>query len=130
MDNPALLTVDQVAEKLGISKHRVYRRIHRGDIPARPSRKGNAHYLVSEDDLQSYITAAQGHTDLTEPKIAPSPFLSTAEAAMATGFSVETIRHMCYEGQLPYIRSGGKPRGHLRIPRTAVQELLNRHGIY
>lgn len=130
MDNPALLTVQEVAEKLGMSKYRVYRRIHRGDIPSKPSRAGNSHYLVAPEDLDAYIAAGGEAKTLSEPKIAPSPYLTTAEAAQLTGFTVETIRTMCYEGRLPFIRTGGKARGHLRIPRVAVQELLNSHGIY
>lgn len=130
MDNAALLTVEQVAEKLGISKHRVYRRIHRGDIPAKPSRAGNAHFLVDPDDLQRYIAAGQGASRLSEPKIAPSPMMSTTEVAQATGLAVETIRAMCYEGRLPFVRTGGKSRGHLRIPRDAVNAMLNARGIY
>lgn len=130
MDNPALLTVEQVAEKLGISKYRVYRRIHRGDIPSVPSRAGNSHFLVSEEDLNNYIAAGGGANTLSSPKLARNPMMSTSEVAIATGFSVETVRQMCYEGRLPYVKGGGKQRGHLRIPRVAVEELLNTHGIY
>lgn len=129
MDDSALLTVQQVAEKLGISKYRVYRRIHRGDIPSVPSRAGNAHFLVAQDDLDNYIAAGGGDTFLSAPKQARNPMMSTAEVAIATGFSVETVRQLCYDGRLPFVK-GRTGRGQLRIPRVAVEELLNKDGIY
>jgi excisionase family DNA binding protein len=119
MEQRNTYTVPEVADKLGISKHRVYRRIHRGDIPVVPARAGSIRFLIPADALDRYITAGQGILQLTGPRIDAKPMLSTSEAAIATGYSVETIREMCYDGRLPFIKGKGE-RGHLRIPRDAV----------
>ena len=49
---PRLLTVDDVAEVLGLSTKTVRRRIHDGDIPAH--RPGRA-IRITETDLLAYI---------------------------------------------------------------------------
>lgn len=123
MDNHALMSVDEVAEKLGISKHRVYRRIHRGEIPASGARSGNSKFLVHPADLDEYIKNGGGADTRVIAEKAKNPMMSTSEVALATGWSVEYIRAMCYRGELPYVK-GSSPRGQLRIPRAAVEDLL------
>jgi excisionase family DNA binding protein len=123
MDNDELLTVRQVAQQLGISKYQVYRRIVRGDLPAQQSHDRNVHYLIRAADVADYI-AAGGADVLSPARVDTRGMMRVSEVAIATGYSVESIRRMCKENRLPHIRGSG-PRGHLRIPRTAVDELLS-----
>ena len=123
MDNHELLTVRQVAEQLGISKYQVYRRIVRGDLPAQQARNGNLHYLIPAKVVEDYI-AAGGAQVLSSPRTDDQGLMRVSEVAIATGYSVEAIRRMCKEDRLPHIRGAGA-KGHLRIPRSAVDELLS-----
>lgn len=124
MTDPAPLTVKQVAEKLGISTFRVYRRIQRGDIKATPSRRGGVHFLVTEDDLQTYIDAG-GEAILSRPRRPEdAAWISTGEAAKRTGLTMETIRAMCYSGRLLFIRGNGNG-GQLRVSSASIDELLS-----
>ena len=52
---------------------------------------------------------------MTEPK------LTTAQVADKMGVDDSTVRRWCAEGKLPHIRTLG---GHIRIPQSAVTELL------
>jgi len=122
MDNSGLLTVKEVAERLNISRYQVYRRITRGDLPAKQTREGNMHYVITEQAVQDYI-AAGGADVLTSPRLEDLGMMRVSEVALATGFSVEVIRRMCKEGRLACTRGNG-PKGHMRIPRSAVQKLL------
>lgn len=123
MDNGELLTVRQVADQLDISRYQVYRRIARGDLRAKQARYGQVHYLIDPADLAAYIAAGGPHT-LSGPRIDNLEMMRVSEVALATGFSVEAVRRMCYSGRLPYFRGMG-PKGHLRIPRRAVEEILS-----
>jgi excisionase family DNA binding protein len=115
------LAVPDVADKLGMSIHRVYRRIHRGDIPAAVGGPRNSQYFVDSDDLDAYIAAHSGK-GLTWP--APNrPMLRAGEVAAMLGFTVETVRKLCADGKLAYHRGNGV-RGHYRIPREAVEQYL------
>lgn len=118
-----MLTVQEVADRLGLNKHQVYRRINRKDIPAVQSREPNLRYMIPEQGLQDYIDG--GGADKLTPVNGTGHMLRAPEVAAMTGFTVETVRRMCYEGTLPYHRGAGE-RGHLRIPRVAVEEYLNR----
>lgn len=122
VENSALFTVKQVGDQLGLSKYQVYRRIVRGDIKAVRSHQPNVHYLIRVEDLEAYI-AAGGNGALSSPAGDGPDMLRVADVAQMTGFTVDTVRAMCYAGRLPYIKGRGK-RGHLRIPRAAVEELL------
>lgn len=117
MDNDELLTVSQVAQRLDISRYRVYRLIQSGDIQAHQARVGNPHYLIPSKALEEYIAAGQA------PPSAKSSMMRASEVAMLTGFSTESVRRMCKEGRLPHSRGAGE-KGHLRIPRSAVEEFL------
>lgn len=120
MDEAALLTATEVAERLGISKWRLYRRIHRGDLQALVSRSGSSQFLITEQAVQEFIDAGgvdpppQPATNTTD-----RDWISTTEAATLTGFSTETIRRLCRTGQIPHMRGTG-PRGHLRISRSGL----------
>lgn len=122
MDLTRSYTVVEIAEKLGISIHQVYRRINRGDLKATQVRIKNMHYRVTADDLDAYIAAGGGEV-LTPVTLDNRTMLTVPEVARLSGFTVETVRRMCYDGRLPYIRGNG-PKGHLRIPREAVENYL------
>jgi len=125
MDNDALLTVAEVAEQLGISRYQVYRRIQRGNLPSQQARKGNLHYLVRQSDVHAY-NAAGGANVMNAARLTEDyePTLRVAQVAILTGFSAETVRHLCREGRLPSVKGYG-PRGQYRIPVSAVDELLH-----
>lgn len=115
------LTVPEVADKLGMSIHRVYRRIQRGDLPAAVGGPRNSQYYVNSDDLDAYIAAHAGK-GLSWP--APSrTMLRAGEAAVMLGFTVETVRRLCADGKLACHRGSGV-RGHYRIPREAVEKYV------
>lgn len=122
MDSDALLTVDEAAQQLGISKYQVYRRIMRGDLPAMQGRRGNVHYLIPQAAVCDYI-AAGGADVLSPPRPENADALRVSEVAILTGYSAETIRRMCREGRLPYLKGVGS-KGHYRIPREHVEGLL------
>jgi excisionase family DNA binding protein len=121
VDNSALLTVKDVSQELGLSKYQVYRRIVRGDLKAVRAHRGNLHYVVTREDLDAYKAA--GGDGLTNPRVDSGGMLRVSDVAMMTGFTVDTVRRMCYAGRLPYVKGRGE-RGHLRIPREAVEEML------
>jgi excisionase family DNA binding protein len=124
MTDNAPLTVKQVAEKLGITTFKVYRRIQRGDIKAFPSRRGNIRFLVDPADLQAYIDAG-GEDLLSSPqRVDDAVWITTGEAARRTGLTMETIRAMCYSGRLLFTRGAGLG-GRLRISSASVDELLS-----
>lgn len=114
------LTVPEVAEILGLTTGQVYRRLVRGDIPHTMGGIRRQQYFVNESDLQKYIEAG---APLTIPRRDTS-MLSVPQAALLLGFTDETIRKMCYEGKLVYVRGPGR-RGHLRIARASVDGYLN-----
>lgn len=51
-----LYTVDEIAEKLKLSKYTIYQRIKDGDLTA--IRLGRC-YRISEDDLQKYLDSCK-----------------------------------------------------------------------
>lgn len=123
MTKPALLTVREVAEKLGITRFRVYRCIQRGDLPSVPARTGNTLFLVDEDDLQAYIDA--GGPDNYDPQAAVlnGKWITTGEAARRTGLTMTVIRGMCHSGQLKFIQGGG-PNGRLHVRASSIEKLI------
>ncbi len=119
MDTTSMLTVPQVAERLGLSVHQVYRRMERGDLPHTLGGRHGRQYLVDDATLQDYIDAGQPLSFPSRDKV----MLTASEVAALTGYSTETVRKMCYEGRLPFVRGSGR-NGHLRIPREAVDAFL------
>lgn len=118
MSDTRLLTVAEVAERLGLTEQRVYRRITRGDLPAERVMLRTPQYRIREEDLQTYIDAGGG---LTPPKANPL-WLSTGEAARLTGISQAEIRRMCRAGDLRHrVETEG---GHYRIDRLAILALV------
>lgn len=124
MTDAALLTVKDVAEKLGITTFRVYRRIQRGDLKTTPARRRNLQFLIHPADLQAYLDAG-GEAVLSSPRRFNDPdWITTGEAAKRTGMTMETIRAMCYAGQLQYTRGAGAG-GRLRVSSASIDELLS-----
>lgn len=113
-------TTAEVAERLGCTLSQVYRRIQRGDLKARQIQVRNLQYRVDEQELQHYIDSGGL---LSAPKLDDKGMLRPTDVAQLTGYSVETVRRMCKEGRLAHVRGIGE-KAHLRIPRSAVQELL------
>ncbi len=123
MDNgERLLDVQEVAALTGMTVHQVYRRLKRGNIKSTLGGLRNQQYLVRREDAEAYVSAGQ---PLTPPKRDGS-MLRVPEVAQMTGFTDETVRRLCYEGRLSYLRGAGK-RGHLRIYRSSVELLLARN---
>ncbi len=120
MDEPRLLTVHEVRERTGWSVSATYRRIYRGDLPAHQVQGRNVQYRVRPEDLDNYLAETGGR--LTPPALDRS-MMRVPEVAKTLGFSVETVRKMCYAGKLPFVRGHGD-KGHLRIPRSAVEAFL------
>lgn len=116
------LTVPEVAERLGLTPHQVYRRLGRGDIPAEQGGLRGTKYLVDADDLEKYIAAGQ---PLTLAKRERSMY-TVPEVARMTGYSVETVRNMCKAGKFEYERGTGKG-GHYSIHKSSVDDYMTRY---
>jgi predicted DNA-binding transcriptional regulator AlpA len=119
MDTTRPLNADEVAERLGLTVHQVYRRLQRGDIPSVLGGRQNKQYLVEPDALQAYIDAGQ---PLSEPA-RDHTTLSVPEVAMATGLSCDAVRRMCLHGQLAAHR-GDSRAAQWRIFKYSVDEFL------
>lgn len=117
------LTTAQVAERLDLSLHQVYRRIHRGDLPAKQVQERNVQYRISEADLADYEKRMHDGA-LTPARVRPTDALRIPEVARLTGFTVETIRKLCKEGRIAHFRGAGA-RGHVRITRQALDDFRN-----
>lgn len=115
-DNAQRLSTPEVAQKLGLTVHQVYRRMHRGDIAYTVGPRGGHQYLVHPDELQRYIDAGQ---QLTAPKNSDPNYLTVGETARRLGFAPETIRRFCLEGKLVYLRGRGH-NGQYRVTRESV----------
>lgn len=58
---PPLLSTDEVAHRLSVSRKTVYRLIHAGSLPAvKTSDTGRAHLKVDEQDLEAWIAEHRG----------------------------------------------------------------------
>lgn len=114
----------QVAERLGLTLHQVYRRLQRGDIPYTTGGPTGAAYLVQEEDLQAYIDAGQ---PLSAPG-ADQSTLSVRETAEVLGLPFDRIKAMCRKGVLEHTRAG-RTRSHLRIFRSAVERYMRESAI-
>lgn len=122
MNSTGMLGPKEVAARLGLSVHQVYRRLARGDIASCKGGWMNKQRLVAEADLQAYIDAGQ---PFSAPKRDTS-MLSVPEVAQLTGFTNDTVRRLCREGVLAYVQGSGK-NGHLRIRRESLQRYLSEH---
>lgn len=124
---PALLTVEEVAERLGLSRYQVYRRIDRGDLKVTPFRRQNPKWkhprlLVDETSVQAYLDAGGPDRVSFAPKV-PGDWMTTREVAEVTGLSPQRIRELCADGALDH-RKGPGPRGQFRVSRDSVRNLL------
>ncbi len=120
MDDARTLSAHEVAAKLGLTVHQVYRRIQRGDLPAVMGGRQGKQFLVKDIDLQAYIDAGQPLSDPARDHA----MISTSEAAMLTGLTPQTIRRLCEQGLLEYRRESGRSAP-LRIFRGSVNNYLS-----
>lgn len=111
--------VEQAGERLGLTRHQVYRRIQSGQLPATVDHTGKRRFLVAESDIEKYLAGDQGATQ-EDPLL-----LKAASVASMLGLSVEMVRKLCDQGELAHRRSGNG-RGHYYIPRESVDEYLSR----
>jgi excisionase family DNA binding protein len=122
VDDKTFLTVGEVAEILGLSKYQVYRRIARGNLKAQRAHDNNVHYVVAREDVDAYVAAGGIALTQVSPDTTGS-MLRVSDVATMTGYSPDAIRKLCKSGRLPHVKGDG-PRGHVRIPRDAVEEML------
>lgn len=115
-----MLTAEQVADRLGLTRHQVYRRLTRGDLPSVMGGHRGKQYYVRPSDLQAYIDAGQPLSNAARD----ASWMAVPEVARLTGFTPETVRRMCYEGRLEFVRGSGA-NGHLRIRRDSVDVYLS-----
>lgn len=119
MGDRKMLSVPEVADKLGLTINQVYRRLHRGDLAWEFGGWMNRQYLVDADVLDEYINAGRP----LSPPAKDTTMLAVPEVSKLTGFTVETVRKLCYRGVLTYVRGTGKA-GHLRIHKASVDAYL------
>lgn len=125
MTENGLLTVDETAQRLGLSRHQIYRRISSGYIRARLGMSGNrACFLIEEEAISEYIANRSGdRVTVSEPL---RTTLSPSEVAVLTGIRADKVREMCDSGELDHWRAATRSgrQGRYRIPREAVDRLI------
>lgn len=124
MDDARLLTANEVADRLGLTVHQVYRRMRRGDLAYTTDGPHRSTYYVTADALQRYIDAGQR---LSKPKRDQS-MLSVPQVAAKLNYTDETVRRLCYDGKLAFTKGAGR-NGHLRIPREALDAYLGENSM-
>lgn len=123
MDTARLLTVDEAATKLGMTSFQVYRRLQRGDLAYTSGGRHGSQYMIDSGDLEKYIEAGQ---PLSAPKQPPSIYYTVPQAAALTGLTCESVRNLCLDGTLRFVRGEGK-NGHFRIFKADVQAFIAEH---
>lgn len=114
----AMLTVEEVMQSLGLSRHQVYRRIASGVLPASTHHLGKLRYLVSESAVEHYRQTCD------DPRPMPvNDRMRVSDVAAKLGFGTETVRRMIQRGELDAVRGTGA-RGHYRISRASVDAYL------
>lgn len=103
---PVLLTIAEVAERMGVSKSGVYRRIAGGDL--RAIRIGDRAMRVLESDLLAYVDPV-------------GPELTVREAATVLRLSPSMVYDLIREGRLPAADRG--PR-RLRVLRSELEAYI------
>ena len=108
---PVLLTISEVAARMGISKLSVYRRISGGDL--RAIRISSKALRVLELDLQAYLDPV-------------GPELTVKETAAVLKLSPSTIYELIEEKKLAATRRSPKQ---IRILRGDLQDYIKRQPI-
>jgi excisionase family DNA binding protein len=121
METSRPLNAEQVAERLGLTVHQVYRRLHRGDIPSTLGGRQGKQYFVSSEDLDAYIEAGQ---PLSEPARWADDTLTVPQVAMMTGLTCDKVRQLCQSKRLDAIRGAGTRTPQYRIFRSSVVDFL------
>jgi excisionase family DNA binding protein len=115
------VTVSQLAAELGVSVHRIYRRIYRGDLAAGFVHSRYGHFEISREEVERF--KADGGVDSINPPRRFDGLMSVSEVARRTGLTPERVRRLCTEGILSHQREGA--RGRYRIWKESVEDLLN-----
>lgn len=118
-----MLTVNEVATRLRVSKYTVYRLIHSRSLPAVKMRNhsGRSAFRVSEEAVAGYLREGPPQIPLTaggEPAL-----LTAAEVANRLRCSVESVRRLVREGDLVATRNAGR-NSHLRVSESALRDFL------
>lgn len=110
------LTVPEAAERTGLSTYALYRRMRRGDIPFTVA-DGRHECRIDADVLDAYVAAGAPLSRPRSPRYLPG-WMSVADVAQATGYSMETVRRLCNEDVFESRRWGG-PRSRIWISRAS-----------
>ncbi len=103
---PVLLTIAEVAQRMGISKSGVYRRIAGGDL--RAIRISDRAMRVLESDLQAYVDPV-------------GPELTVREAATVLRLSTSMVYELIREGRLATTERGSR---RLRVLRSELEAYI------
>lgn len=120
MKQQKFLTINEFAERFAMSPAKVRRMTESNEIKAIETRRGHLRFLIPEQEVRRYEKDGPRPPEAVE---AFGPMLRVSQVAKMTGYTTATIRRMCFDGRLPYTRPSGE-RGHLRIPREAVEAQL------
>lgn len=100
---PELLTVQEAANYLGVSRQRADQLISKWDFAVQRTTVGNR--SVKAVDRQHIDTYLSGRvTDRSMPK-PPLGYVTSSEAAIILGVSTKSIREYCRKGHLAHIKT-------------------------
>ena len=104
-------TLSEAAAELGMSRNRLRRRIEAGKLPY--LMWGNR-MLVDLDEIGPMLQA----------ELEAESMVGFADLEVLTGLSTNTLRQMCAEGIIPFVRDS---RNYYRFDPEAVQAALREH---
>jgi excisionase family DNA binding protein len=122
-----LLTINETAEALGVSRHAAYRMVRSGVLPA-VRKRGSNRILVDPAGLDAIETAQPVRPDYSPTRDGVAPhgdvrLLTVAEVSAMLRCGPETVRRLVKAGQLTAVRNPGR-NAHLRIHSTSVDAYL------
>ncbi|MDP8971175.1 MAG: helix-turn-helix domain-containing protein [Actinomycetota bacterium] len=121
-----MLTVDEAARRLNVSRHTCYRLINDGTLPAERT-IGGGRLRINEADVEKLSRPRPVRGRLGLADLPPDALLTSAEVASVLRCGVETVRRMVKSGRL---RAHVGPGRRMRIPVAAVAEYLNSGDAY